>query len=165
MRIECKCFRRCSLCTLLNIRLRCRLFSRAPLLNKRHYLLPTVDTGQRDWTLDQGKRFFKSDESWFLFHYADDQIRVPRLPGTHFLPLFTAGHKHSDGDIIMFRRTFSWKIHRILVVVDQTMEAANYLNIIEDQLHTYMMSAFHMEIESSSRIMVQVTVLYLLRVV
>ncbi|GBM12675.1 hypothetical protein AVEN_46159-1 [Araneus ventricosus] len=34
-------------------------------------------------------------------------------------------------------RTFSWAALGAVVVVEQIMEAANYLNIIADQLHPY----------------------------
>lgn len=38
--------------------------------------------------------------------------------------------------------TFSWAALRPLVVLEQTMKAADYLNIIVDQLHPYMVSVF-----------------------
>ncbi|GBL95667.1 hypothetical protein AVEN_251805-1 [Araneus ventricosus] len=42
----------------------------------------------------------------------------------------------------MLWRTFSWAVLRPVVVVEQTMKAANYLNIIADQLHPYMAFVF-----------------------
>ncbi|GBM98327.1 Transposable element Tc1 transposase [Araneus ventricosus] len=38
--------------------------------------------------------------------------------------------------------TFSWAVLGPVVVVEQTMKAANYLNIIADQLHPYMAFVF-----------------------
>ncbi|GBO39372.1 hypothetical protein AVEN_83601-1 [Araneus ventricosus] len=38
--------------------------------------------------------------------------------------------------------TFSWVALGPVVVVEQTMKAANYLNIIADQLHPYMAFVF-----------------------
>ncbi|GBM89130.1 hypothetical protein AVEN_153753-1 [Araneus ventricosus] len=38
--------------------------------------------------------------------------------------------------------TFSWAALGPVVVVEQTMKAANYLNIIADQLHPYMAFVF-----------------------
>ncbi|GBN00555.1 hypothetical protein AVEN_76605-1 [Araneus ventricosus] len=38
--------------------------------------------------------------------------------------------------------TFSWAALEPVVVVEQTMKAANYLNIIADQLHPYMAFVF-----------------------
>ncbi|GBM84291.1 hypothetical protein AVEN_59607-1 [Araneus ventricosus] len=38
--------------------------------------------------------------------------------------------------------TFSWAALGPLIVVEQTMKAANYLNIIADQLHPYMVFVF-----------------------
>ncbi|GBN50421.1 hypothetical protein AVEN_206903-1 [Araneus ventricosus] len=48
-----------------------------------------------------------------------------------------AGHTQAGGDGSMLWGTFSWVALGPVVVVEQTMEAANYLNIIADQLHPY----------------------------
>ncbi|GBL96680.1 hypothetical protein AVEN_89355-1 [Araneus ventricosus] len=42
----------------------------------------------------------------------------------------------------MFWGIFSWAALGPVVVVEQTMKAANYLNIIADQLHPYMAFVF-----------------------
>ncbi|GBM06599.1 hypothetical protein AVEN_220037-1 [Araneus ventricosus] len=44
--------------------------------------------------------------------------------------------------IIMLWETFSWAALGHVVVVEQTRKAANYLNIIVDQLHPYMAFVF-----------------------
>ncbi|GBL91030.1 hypothetical protein AVEN_184419-1 [Araneus ventricosus] len=52
-------------------------------------------------------------------------------------PLVQAG-----GGGIMLWGTFSWAALGPVVVVEQTTKAANYLNIIADQLHPYMAFVF-----------------------
>ncbi|GBM44521.1 Transposable element Tc1 transposase [Araneus ventricosus] len=90
-----------------------------------------------DW-----KRVAWSDESRFLIHHVDGRVRVHRLPFKQLLPSCTAGHTQSGGGGIMLWGTFSWVALRPVVVVEQTMKAANYLNIIADQLHSYMAFVF-----------------------
>ncbi|GBN36890.1 hypothetical protein AVEN_32256-1 [Araneus ventricosus] len=62
---------------------------------------------------------------------------VCRLPGEQLLPSCIAGHTHAGGGGIMLWGTFSWAVLGPVVVVEQTMKAASYLNIIADQLHPY----------------------------
>ncbi|GBO35894.1 hypothetical protein AVEN_244096-1 [Araneus ventricosus] len=92
--------------------------------------------------MDEWKRVAWSYESRFLIHHVDDRVKVCRLPGKQLLPSCTAGHTQ-DGDCrIMLWGTFSWDVLGPVVVVEQTMKAANYLNIIADQLHPYMAFVF-----------------------
>ncbi|GBO42767.1 hypothetical protein AVEN_137555-1 [Araneus ventricosus] len=44
--------------------------------------------------------------------------------------------------VLCFGGTYSWAALGPVVVVEQTMEAANYQNIVADQLHPYMAFAF-----------------------
>nr|GBL80108.1 hypothetical protein AVEN_181091-1 [Araneus ventricosus] len=67
---------------------------------------------------------------------------VLRLPGEQLLPSSTAGHTQAGGGGIMLWKTFSWAALGPVVVVEQTMKAANYLNITADQLHPYMAFVF-----------------------
>ncbi|GBM37102.1 hypothetical protein AVEN_68710-1 [Araneus ventricosus] len=92
--------------------------------------------------MDEWKRVVSSDESRFLIHHVDGRVRVRRLPGEQLLPTCTAGHTQVGGGGIMLWGTFSWAALGPILVVEQTMEAANYLNIIADQLHPYMASVF-----------------------
>ncbi|GBN57043.1 hypothetical protein AVEN_7045-1 [Araneus ventricosus] len=90
----------------------------------------------RDWTIDEWKRVAWSDESRFLIHHVDGRVRVRRLPVEQLLPSCTAGHTQACGGGIMLWGTFfSCAILGPVVGVEQTMKAANYLNIIADQLH------------------------------
>ncbi|GBL99227.1 Transposable element Tc1 transposase [Araneus ventricosus] len=110
--------------------------TRMPLLTKRHRQLRLQWAREhRDWTVDECKRVAWSDESRFLIHHINGRVRVRRLPGEQLLPSCTAGHTQVGGGGIMLCGTFSWAA---LVEVEQTMKAANYLNIIADQLHPYM---------------------------
>ncbi|GBO44027.1 Transposable element Tc1 transposase, partial [Araneus ventricosus] len=121
----------------------CRSPTRVPLLTKRHRQLRLHWTREhRDWTLDEWKRVAWSDESRFLIHHVDGRVRVRRLPGEQLLPSCTAGHTQAGGGGIMIWGTFSWAALGPTVVVEQTMKAANYLNIIVDQLHLYMAFVF-----------------------
>ncbi|GBM21711.1 hypothetical protein AVEN_118252-1 [Araneus ventricosus] len=70
------------------------------------------------------------------------RLRVRRLPGEQLLPSCTAGHTQAGGGGIMLWKTFSWAALGPVVVAEQTMKAANYLNIIADQLHPYMAFVF-----------------------
>ncbi|GBO34810.1 Transposable element Tc1 transposase [Araneus ventricosus] len=83
-----------------------------------------------------------SDESRFLINHVDGRVRVRRLPGEQLLPSGTAGHTQACGGGIMLWGEFSWAALGSVVVVEQTMKAANYLNIIADQLHLYMAFVF-----------------------
>ncbi|GBL91250.1 hypothetical protein AVEN_195135-1 [Araneus ventricosus] len=67
---------------------------------------------------------------------------VHRLPGEQLLPSCTAGHTQAGGGGIMLWETFSRVAMGPVVVVEQTMKPANYLNIIADQLHPYMTFVF-----------------------
>ncbi|GBM65648.1 Transposable element Tc1 transposase [Araneus ventricosus] len=117
--------------------------TRVPLLTKRHRQLRLQWAREhRDWSVDEWKRVAWSDESRFLIHHVDGRVRVRRLPGKQLLPSCTAGHTQAGGGGIMLWGTFSWAALRPVVVVEQTMKAANYLNIIADQLHPCMAFAF-----------------------
>ncbi|GBM29530.1 hypothetical protein AVEN_212249-1 [Araneus ventricosus] len=83
-----------------------------------------------------------SDESRFLIRQIDGRVRVRRLPGEQLLPSCTADNTQAGGGDIMLWGTFSWAALGAVVVVEQTMNAANYLNIIADQLHPYMAFVF-----------------------
>ncbi|GBO07132.1 hypothetical protein AVEN_124387-1 [Araneus ventricosus] len=83
-----------------------------------------------------------SDKSRFLIHHVDGRVRVRRLPGIQLLSSCTAGHTQAGGGGIMLWRMFSWAALGSVIVVEQTMKAASYLNIIADQLHPYMAFVF-----------------------
>ncbi|GBM69318.1 hypothetical protein AVEN_112658-1 [Araneus ventricosus] len=82
--------------------------------------------------MDGWKRVAWSDESRFLIHHVDGRVRVRRLPGEQLLPSSTAGHTQAGGGGFILWGTFSWAVLGPVVVIEQTMEAANYLNIIAD---------------------------------
>ncbi|GBM39865.1 Transposable element Tc1 transposase [Araneus ventricosus] len=96
----------------------------------------------RDWILDEWKRVANSDESRFLIHHVDGRVRLRRLPGEQLLPSCTAGHIQAGSGGTMLWRMFSWAALGPSVMVDKTMKAANYLNIIVDQLRPYMAFVF-----------------------
>ncbi|GBO07077.1 hypothetical protein AVEN_55626-1 [Araneus ventricosus] len=113
--------------------------TRVSLLTKRHRQLRIQWAREhRDWTMDEWKRVAWSDESRFLIHHVDGRVRVRHLPGEQLLPSCTAGHTQTGGGGIMLWGTFSWAALVPVVVVEQTMKATNYLNIIAGQLHPYM---------------------------
>ncbi|GBM62743.1 hypothetical protein AVEN_63318-1 [Araneus ventricosus] len=117
--------------------------TRVPLLTKRHRQLRLQWASEhRDWTMDEWKRVAWSDEFRFLIHHVDGRVRVRRLLGEQLLPSCTAGHTQAGGGCIMLWCTFSWAALGPVVVVEQTMKAANYLNIIVNQLHPYMAFVF-----------------------
>ncbi|GBN89207.1 Transposable element Tc1 transposase [Araneus ventricosus] len=129
--------------TLLDMGLLSRRPTRVPLLTKSHRQLCLQWAREhRDWTMDGWKRVAWSNESRFLIHHVDDRVRVRRMSGEQLLPSCTAGHIYAGGDGIMLWGTFSWAALGPVVVVEQTMKAANYLNIIADQLHPYMAFVF-----------------------
>ncbi|GBM59646.1 Transposable element Tcb2 transposase [Araneus ventricosus] len=129
--------------TLLDMGFCSRRPTSVPLLTKRHrQLLLQWAREHRHWTMDEWKRVAWSDEPRFLIHHVDARVRVRRLPGKQLLPSCTVGHTQAGGGGIMLRGMFSWTSLEPVVVVEQTMKAANYLNIIADQLHPYMAFAF-----------------------
>ncbi|GBO00817.1 Transposable element Tc1 transposase [Araneus ventricosus] len=129
--------------TLLDMGLCSRRSTRVPLLTKRHRQLRLQWAWKhRDWTMDEWKRVSWSDEYQFLIHHVDGRVRVRRLPGEQLLPSCTAGHTQAGGGGIMLWGTFLWAVLGPVVVAEQTMKAANYLNIIADQLHPYMVFVF-----------------------
>ncbi|GBM78278.1 hypothetical protein AVEN_36722-1 [Araneus ventricosus] len=102
--------------------------------------------------MDEWRRVTWSDESRFLIHQVDGRVKVRRLPGEQLLPSCTAGHAEAGGGGIMLKGTFSWAALGPVVVVEQIMKAANYLNIIiwiSCTLKWRLPS--QMEMESSSR--------------
>ncbi|GBN05507.1 Transposable element Tc1 transposase [Araneus ventricosus] len=127
--------------TLLDMGLCSRRPSRMPLLTKHHRQL-RLQWGRehRDWTMDEWKRVAWSDESRFLIHHVDGRVRVRHLPDEQLLPSCTAGHTQAGGGGLWW--TFSWAALGPAVVVEQTMKAADYLNIIADQLSPYMAFVF-----------------------
>ncbi|GBM71957.1 Transposable element Tc1 transposase [Araneus ventricosus] len=129
--------------TLLDMGLCSKRPTHVPLLTKRHrQLLLQWAREHRDWTMDEWKRVAWSDESRFLIHHVDGRVRVRRLPGEQLLPSCTAGHTQAGSGSIMLWGTFSWAALGPIVVVEQTMKAANYLNIIAEQLQPYMAFVF-----------------------
>ncbi|CAL1285354.1 unnamed protein product [Larinioides sclopetarius] len=58
------------------------------------------------------------------------------------LPQCTVGHTQAGGGGIRLCGSFSWASLGPVVMVEQTMNATGYLNIIADQLHPYMTSVF-----------------------
>ncbi|GBM61631.1 hypothetical protein AVEN_122248-1 [Araneus ventricosus] len=129
--------------TLLDVVLCSRRPTRVPLLTKRHRQLRLQWAREhQDLIMDEWKRVAWSDESRFLIHHVDGRVRVHRLSSEQLLPSCTAGHTHAGGGGIMLCGTFSWTALGPVVVVEQTMKAANYLNIIADQLHPYMAFVF-----------------------
>ncbi|GFV66143.1 transposase domain containing protein [Trichonephila clavipes] len=103
--------------TLLDMGLCRKRPTRVPLLTKQHRQLRLHWVREhRDWSMDQWEE----------------------LPGEQLLPRCTVGHKNAGGGSIMLWRTFSWAFLGPVVVVEQTMNATEYLNNIADQLHPYM---------------------------
>ncbi|GBN19316.1 Transposable element Tc1 transposase [Araneus ventricosus] len=129
--------------TLLDMGLCSRRPTRVPLLTKRPRQLRLQWAREhRDWIMDEWERVAWSDESRFLIHHVDGRVRVRRLPDEQLLPSCTAGHTQAGGGGIMLRATFPFAALGPVVVVEQTMKAVNYLNIIADQLHPYMAFVF-----------------------
>ncbi|GBO10338.1 hypothetical protein AVEN_110192-1 [Araneus ventricosus] len=121
--------------TLLDMGLCSRRPTHVPLLTKRFCQLHLQWAREhRDWTMDEWKRVSWSDESRFLIHHVDGRVRVRRLPGEQLLPCCTGGHTQASGGGIMLWGTFLWATLGAVVVVELTMKAANYLNIIADQI-------------------------------
>ncbi|GBN66476.1 Transposable element Tc1 transposase [Araneus ventricosus] len=92
--------------------------------------------------MDEWKRVVWSDESRFLIHHINGRVRVRILPGEQLLLSCTAGHTQAGSGSIMLWGMFSLVALRPVIVVEQTMIAANYLNIIADQLHPYVVFVF-----------------------
>ncbi|GBO19053.1 Transposable element Tc1 transposase [Araneus ventricosus] len=90
--------------------------------------------------MDEWRRVAWSDESRFLIHHIDGR-GTPSARRT-VAPSCTASHTQAGGGGIMLCGTFSWAALGPVVVVEQTMKAANYLDIIADQLHPYMAFVF-----------------------
>ena len=83
--------------------------------------------------MDQWKRVSWSDESQFVIHHANGCIRICLLLSKQLLPQYTAGHTQASGDSIMLWGMFSWESLGPMVVVEQTLNPTDYLNIIADQ--------------------------------
>ncbi|GBN23389.1 Transposable element Tc1 transposase [Araneus ventricosus] len=129
--------------TLLDKGLCSRHPTRVPLLTKHlRQLRIQWAREHRDWTMDEWKRVAWSDESRFLIHHVDGHVRVRRLPGEQLLSSCTACHTQAGDGGITIWVTFSWAVLGLVVVVEETMKAANYLNIFADQLHPCMAFVF-----------------------
>ncbi|GBM29319.1 hypothetical protein AVEN_2827-1 [Araneus ventricosus] len=92
--------------------------------------------------MEEWKRVAWSDESRFLIHYVDGHVKVRHLEGEQLLPSCMSGHTQAGGGGIILWGTFSWAALEPVIVVEQTMKVANYLNIIADQLHPCMAFVF-----------------------
>ncbi|GFU55377.1 transposase domain containing protein [Trichonephila clavipes] len=64
---------------------------------------------------------------------------IRRLPGEQLLPQCTIGHAQA---VLCFGVRSFWAFLGPVVVVELTMNATGYLNIIADQLNPYMASVF-----------------------
>ncbi|GFT10568.1 transposable element Tc1 transposase [Trichonephila clavipes] len=113
------------------------------LLTKRHRQLRLRWAREHhDWSMDQWERVAWSDESRFVIHHADGRIRIRRLSDEQLFPKCTVSHTQAGGVSITLWGTFSWTFLGPVVVVEQTMNATGYLNIIAAQLHPCMASVF-----------------------
>ena len=91
-----------------------------------------------DWTMDKWNRVSLSGESWFLIHHVDGRVSVHRLPDEQLLLFCVAGHKQAGGGCSMLWETFLSTALGPLVVVEQSMKAPYYLNVIANKLYLYM---------------------------
>ncbi|GBL77197.1 Transposable element Tc1 transposase [Araneus ventricosus] len=123
--------------TLLDMGLCSRRPTRVPLLTKRHRQLRLQWPGN----IETGP-WMSGRELPGRMNHVDGRVRVRRLPGEQLLPTCTAGHTQAGGGCIMLWGTFSWAALGPVLVVEQAMKAANYLNITADQLHPYMAFVF-----------------------
>ncbi|GFU92007.1 uncharacterized protein TNCV_3602701 [Trichonephila clavipes] len=73
--------------------------------------------------------------------------------GRTVAPQCTVGYTQAGGGSNMLWGTFSWAFLEPMAVVEQTMNATGYLNIIADQLQPYKVSVFPAyKMEYSNRI-------------
>ena len=127
-------------------RLRSKYPTHVPLLTKCHRQLRLRWAREhRDWTIDQWKRVSWSDESRFAILHADGRIRIHCLPGERLLSQCITGHTKASGGCIMLCGTFSWASLEPVVVLEQTLNAMECLNIIANQLHLDMVPVFPTE--------------------
>ena len=91
--------------------------------------------------MDKWKKVSRSDESRFLIHHVDSCIKVDYLPGDQLLFRCTAGHKQAGVAGIMLWVTFSWAALGP-IIRKIAMKTLDYLNLIADQLHSYMEPIF-----------------------
>ncbi|GBN12254.1 hypothetical protein AVEN_245731-1 [Araneus ventricosus] len=96
--------------------------TRVTLLTKCHrQLRPQWAREHRDWTLDERKRVAWSDESDFSFITSMIVSGYAVCQANSCSPLV----QQAGGGGIMLWETFSWAVLGPVVVVEQTMKAAN----------------------------------------
>ena len=120
---------------LLHVGLHSTRSTHVPMLTKNYHQL------RRCWAVDQWKWNCWLDESRFVSDHAYDRIRIRRLPSERLLSQCTAGYIQLGSNGIIFWWTYCW-VSLGPVVVEPTLKATEYLNIIADQSHPYMTSVF-----------------------
>lgn len=116
------------------------LHSRRPtfvtLLTKRHHkqhIYPWINvTGQ--WI--SGREFP------VVTHHVDSLSRICRLPCERWFPQCRVCHSQTGSSDIILWRTLSRASLKPVVVVEQNIKSAEYLNIIADHFHPYKASVF-----------------------
>ena len=117
--------------TLLDTGLCSRKPNHVPLLTKSHWqLCKCLAQEHCNWIMDLWKRFPCQMNHGLSF----------------IIPMALSGHAIDRTQVysgrFMLWGTFSWASLGPMVVVQQTLNATAYLNIIVDQLHLYMASVF-----------------------
>ncbi|KAJ8276573.1 hypothetical protein COCON_G00083250, partial [Conger conger] len=97
---------------------------------------------RQNWTLEQWKKVVWSDESRFLLHHVDGQVRVRSLPGEEMAPECTVERRQDGGGSMMLWAMFCWETLGPGIHVDVNLTHATYLNIVADQVHPFMATVF-----------------------
>uniref|UniRef100_A0A8P4G4M8 Transposable element Tcb1 transposase n=1 Tax=Dicentrarchus labrax TaxID=13489 RepID=A0A8P4G4M8_DICLA len=96
----------------------------------------------QNWTTEQWKKVAWSDESCFLLHHVDGQVRVRRLRGEHIAPGCSVDRQQVEGGVVMLWAMFCWETLGPAIHVDVTLTPTSYLDIVADHVHPFMETVF-----------------------
>ncbi|KAK3573262.1 hypothetical protein QTP86_019240, partial [Hemibagrus guttatus] len=83
-------------------------------------------------TTEQWKKVSWSDETRFLLHHVDGQVRLCRLPGEHMAPGCTMGRRQAGGGSVMLWAMFCWKTLGPAIHVVQDSAPCHKAKIVQE---------------------------------
>ena len=76
-----------------------------------------------------------SDESNFLLHHVDGQVRVCHLPGEHMASGCTMVGRQTGAGSVMLWAMLCWGTLGPAIHMDVTLTGTTYLSIVADHIH------------------------------
>ena len=104
----------------------------------------------KNCSIQQRKKVAYFDKSCFLLHHVDGWVCVHWLAWGERMPGCTMGRGQADRGSVMLWAVVCWET--LDPAMDVTLTRTTYLNIVADQLHSFIVTLFLMAVASFSRI-------------